>query len=136
MKGPPFWGSGRGGAAAACLPACPEGLGTLCAPILGLECWGLGTLRKLEAGSCLLLQPCSGFLPSSSSSQRPTPDIPDALISKAQVLLDSTFLREGHFTSFEPSVFSSAGMSDITTLRFLWSCYHAPSPLPSIQMVP
>lgn len=59
-------------------------------PTLGLERWGLGTLGKLEAGSCLVLQPCSGFLPSSSSLQKPTPDIPDALISKAQIPLDST----------------------------------------------
>lgn len=105
-------------------------------PTLGLECWGLGTLRKLEAGSCLLLQPCSGFLPSSSSSQRPTPDIPDALISKAQVPLDSTF--QGKVTSPHLSLsFLICRMSVMTTTSDSCGPVITPFPAtPSIQMVP
>lgn len=97
-------------------------------PTLGLERWGLGTLGKLEAGSCLVLQPCSGFLPSSSSLQKPTPDIPDALISKAQIPLDSTL--QGKVTSPHLSLsFLICKMSVMATTSD--SCGPVISPFPA-----
>lgn len=101
-------------------------------PTLGLERWGLETLGKLEAGSCLVLQPCSGFLPSSSSSQKPTLDIPDALISKAQVPLDSTL--QGKITSAHVSLsFLICKMSVMATTSD--SCGPVISPFPATPPV-
>lgn len=125
MKGPPFWGSGRRGSAA-CLPS---RFGNPVCPTLGLESWGPGTLGKLEAGSCLSFSPAqASCLPHPLRRSAP-PDIPDALIFKAHVPLDST-PREGHFTSFEPQFSHLQDEHDGNHLRFLGSCCLAPTPYP------
>ena len=110
------------------LPAClPSRFGSPVCPTVGLERWGSGTLGKLEAGWCLSFSPAQASCLPYPLRRSPPPDIPDALIFKAHVPLDSTF--QGKVTSPHLSLsFLICKMSMMATTSD--SCGPVISPLP------
>ena len=92
----------------------------------------LGIRDPGKAGGRLVpvLQPCSGFLPPLSSSQKPIPRHPRRPDFQGPQSLGQHLPREGHFTSFEPQFSHLQDEHDGNHLRFLWSCYLAPTPCP------
>lgn len=119
------------------LPAClPSRFGSSVCPTLDLLVWGSETLGKLEAGSCLSFSPAQASCLPHPLRRSPPPDIPDALIFKAHVPLDSTF--QGKVTLPHLSLsFLICKMSMMATTSD--SCGPVISPLPPnppIQKVP